>query len=175
MTFWEYENLDLKGCAHCRQPPNRGGLQKEGCMAWKTFCTMGKTSVLWGKLSLLSGCAHAADPWSLTRNLAQNREAGGLRPPAPPCFSGGLRPPGPPKRRSAPLPAAVVRILATEPLVRGRTFFQKSDFLKKPLVPGSFAAWGRFFPRKSISFEEGTRPRQLRCLGQNFCSSISCF
>ena len=30
----------------------------------------------------------------------------------------------------------------------GRTFSQKSDFfLNKPLVPGSFAAWGRFFLR----------------------------
>ena len=30
----------------------------------------------------------------------------------------------------------------------GRTFFEKIDFfLKKPLVPGSFAAWGRTFGR----------------------------
>ena len=42
-------------------------------------------------------------------------------------------------------------------------------FLKKPLVPGSFAAWSRTFGRKLICvFEEATCPGQLRCLGQNF-------
>ena len=75
---------------------------------------------------------------------------GGLRPPAPRCFSGGLRP-GPPKRRSAPLVAAVVRFLATEPLVRGRTF-----------------------PRNLTFFEEATCPGQLRCLGQHLFSK-NCF
>ena len=43
-------------------------------------------------------------------------------------------------------------------------------FLKKPLVPGSFAAWGRTFSRKSTFFEEATCPGQLRCLGQNLFS-----
>ena len=44
-------------------------------------------------------------------------------------------------------------------------------FYKNPLVPGSFAAWGRTFARKSIFFEEATCPGQLRCLGQNFFST----
>ena len=78
----------------------------------------------------LSGCAHAADPWSLTINLAQIRGAGGggAAPPRTPLLFRGASPPGPPKRRSAPLVAAVVRFLATEPLVWGRTFLPKSDF-----------------------------------------------
>ena len=65
----------------------------------------------------------------------------------------GAPPPGPPKRRSAPLAVAVVRFLATEPLVwgscasRGRTFSQKSvDVLKRPLVWCCCAAWGSFLP-----------------------------
>ena len=57
----------------------------------------------------------------------------------------------------------------------GQNCFQKIDFsLKKQLVPGSFAAWGRTFSRISTFLEEATCPKQLRCLGQNF-SSISCF
>ena len=44
----------------------------------------------------------------------------------PPTHTPAFR--GPPKRRSAPLAAAVVRFLATVPLVRGRTFSKKSDF-----------------------------------------------
>ena len=48
-------------------------------------------------------------------------------------------------------------------------------FLKKPLVPGSFAAWGRTFCRKLTFFEEATCPRQLRCLGQNFLSKLRLF
>ena len=40
-------------------------------------------------------------------------------------------------------------------------------FLKRPLVPGSFAARGRFFLRNRTSFEQATCPGQLRCLGQN--------
>ena len=55
-------------------------------------------------------------------------------------------------------------------------FFQNIDFfLKKPLVPGSFAAWGRTFSRTSMFFEEATCPRQLRCLWQNFFSKIELF
>ena len=48
-------------------------------------------------------------------------------------------------------------------------------FLKKPLVPGSFAAWGRTFSQKTCFFEEATCPGQLRCLGQNSFSEIGLF
>ena len=49
--------------------------------------------------------------------------------------------------------------------------FSKTCFLNKPLVPGSFAAWGRTFLRNRISvFEQATCPGQLRCLGQNVFS-----
>ena len=99
-------------------------------------------------------CAHAADPWSLIIDVAQIRVAGGgggCAPPHPPAFWGSP-PPGPLKRRSAPLAAAVVRFLTTEPLVRG-----------------SCAAWGRTFIQKSDLFlEEATCPGQRRCLGQIF-------
>ena len=43
-------------------------------------------------------------------------------------------------------------------------------FLNKPLVPGNFAAWGRFFLKKTNLFEETTCPGQLRCLWQNVFS-----
>ena len=58
----------------------------------------------------------------------------------------------------------------------GQNFSPGNRFcLKKPLVPGSFAAWGRtFFSRNSIFLEETTCPGQLRCLGQNFSQKI-CF
>ena len=43
--------------------------------------------------------------------------------------------------------------------------------MNKPLVPGSFAAWGRtFFLKILIFFEHTTCPGQLRCLGQNLFS-----
>ena len=45
-------------------------------------------------------------------------------------------------------------------------------FLKKPLVPGSFAAWGRTVSRK-LFFEKTTCPGQLRRLGQNCFSRKS--
>ena len=49
-------------------------------------------------------------------------------------------------------------------------------FLKQPLVPGSFAAWGRtVFYQKSDFFEEATCPGQLRCLRQNFFSEFRFF
>ena len=81
-------------------------------------------------------------------NLGDGRR-GGCAPPHPPAFAGGSAP-RTPKRRSAPLAAAVVRFLATDPLVRGRTFSPENRFfLKKPLVWGSFAAWGRTVLRKS--------------------------
>ena len=81
--------------------------------------------------------------------------------------------------RAASLPGAELvpgnRFFLKKPLVRGsfaawgRTFSRKSTFfLKKPLVPGSFAAWGRTVSRKSTCFEEVTCPGQRRCLGQNF-------
>ena len=59
----------------------------------------------------------------------------------------------------------------------GAEFFsEKSDvFLKKQLVPGSFAAWGRTFFQKSDFFEDATCPWQLRCPGQNFFSEIRFF
>ena len=47
--------------------------------------------------------------------------------------------------------------------------------MKKPLVPGSFAAWGRTVSRKLTFFEEATCPGQLRCLGQNFFSKYDIF
>ena len=54
----------------------------------------------------------------------------------------------------------------------GQNCSQNTDvFLNKPLVPGSFAAWGSFASRKSIFFEEeeeATCPGQLSCLGQIF-------
>ena len=83
---------------------------------------------------------------------------GGCAPPRTPLLFRGAPPPGSPKRCSAPLAAAVVRFLATEPLVRG-----------------SFAAWGIFFLRNPTFFEESTWPGQLRCLGQNFLSKMTFF
>ena len=45
-----------------------------------------------------------------------------------------------------------------------------------PLVPGSFAAWGRTFARKSdLFFEETTWPGQRSCPGQNFFPEIRPF
>ena len=52
----------------------------------------------------------------------------------------------------------------------GQNFFSEIRlFLKKPLVPGSFAAWGRTFFSQKIDFffDETTCPGQLRCLGQD--------
>ena len=57
----------------------------------------------------------------------------------------------------------------------GQKFFSEIRLLKKPLVPGSFAAWGRTFSQKSTFFEEATCPGQLRCPGQNFFSEIGLF
>ena len=106
---------------------------------------------------------------------------GGLRPPAPPCFP-GAPPPGPPKRRSAPLAAAVVRFLATEPLVwaaalpGAELFLKKHLFLNKPLVRGSFAAWDRTFYQKSVvCFQQTTCPGQLRCLADIFLNIMCVF
>ena len=125
-------------------------------------------------------------------NLGGGRRGWLPSPPAPPAFRGAL-PHGPPKRRSTPLAAVVVRFLATETPVRGRTVSQKILFLNKPLVRGNCAAWGRTISQKSeffdtplvraaalpgaeldwkhqTFFEETTCPGQLRCLGQNFLS-----
>ena len=58
----------------------------------------------------------------------------------------------------------------------GRTFSSKSTFvLKKPRVRGSSAAWGRVFSINFIFFEEATCPGQLRCPGQNFFSKKRAF
>ena len=58
----------------------------------------------------------------------------------------------------------------------GQNFWQKiCFFFKRPLAPGSFAAWGRTFSRKSTFFEEATCPRQLRCRGQNIFQKIDFF
>ena len=122
-------------------------------------------------------------------------EAGGLRPPAPPCFPRSSAP-RTPKRRSTPSAAAVGRSLSTEPLVQGqlrclgqilfsknifwvRSNLSRADSLpgavlfsrsvtflwkkplareilgKKPLVLGSFAAWGRTLFR---NFMFGKKP-----------------
>ena len=89
--------------------------------------------------------------------------------------------------RAASLPGA-------ELFLRNRTFFKQATcpgqlrclgqncfseighFFNKPLVPGSFAAWGRLFSQKSDFFsEQATCPGQLRCLGQNFFSEIGLF
>ena len=60
----------------------------------------------------------------------------------------------------------------------GQNFFSKTTFFcsNKPLVPGSFAAWGRTFSQKSdFLFEEATCPGQLRCLGQIFLRNPTFF
>ena len=84
----------------------------------------------------------------------------------------------------------VASLPGAELLLRNRTFFEQATcprqlrclgqisfleigrfFLNKPLVPGSFAAWGRFvLSRVRLLFEQVTCPGQLRCLGQNFFS-----
>ena len=47
----------------------------------------------------------------------------------------------------------------------GQHFFSKACFFwKKPLVPGSCAAWGRTVPRIPTCFEETICPGQLLCL-----------
>ena len=119
-------------------------------------------------------------------------EAGGLRPPPHPPACRGAPPPGPPKRRSAPLAAAVVRFLATVPLVRGRAFSKKSDFYSTSHLSGAASLPGAelFFRNRTFFashlsraaslpgaelfsqtmtyvFEQATCPGQLRCLGQN--------
>ena len=127
----------------------------------------------------LSGCAHAADPWSLTGKIG-SKSVGRSH------FSSD--------RATCP----AIKILAIEPLVQGsraawgRIVSQKSDFffeqatcpgqlrcqgqnfsskydscLNKPLVPGSFVVWGRTFYRKTLVLERATCPGQLRCLGQS--------
>ena len=117
---------------------------------------------------------------------------GGAAPPRTPLLFRGASPPGTPKRRSAPLAAAVVRFLATEPLVQGRTFSQKSNFystnhlswaaslpgaelpskfdfvFEQATCPGQLRCLGQNFFSKTLFFEQTTCPRQLRCLGQNF-------
>ena len=59
----------------------------------------------------------------------------------------------------------------------GPNCFSKLLFsLNKPLVPGSFAAWGRtVFSKNDFFVEEATCPGQLRCLGQNFFPKIRLF
>ena len=55
----------------------------------------------------------------------------------------------------------------------GAVFFPEIDCIyKKPLVLGSFAAWGSFFSRKATFFEAATCPGQRRCLGQSFFQKI---
>ena len=49
----------------------------------------------------------------------------------------------------------------------GRTFYQKLYFLNKPLVRGNCTAWGRTCsPSSDFLFEQATCLGQLRCLGQ---------
>ena len=56
-----------------------------------------------------------------------------------------------------------------EAATMGRTFVQKSVFfLKKPLVRGSWAAWGRTVSQKCVFFGRSHVSGALRCLGQNF-------
>ena len=95
----------------------------------------------------------------------------GCAPPAPPCFL-------------ATEPLSGVELFSRNPTFSqqatcpgqlrclGQIFSQKSDlFLNKPLVPGSFAAWGRTFPQNvDFLFEQATCPGQLRCLRQNVFS-----
>ena len=102
-------------------------------------------------------------------------EARGLRPPAPPCFLGGSAPPDPPK--GAPRPwlqrlfafSRPNHLSGAELFPRNPTCSQQATcpgqlrcpgqnlfpqfrlfFLKKQLVQGSFAAWGRTFSQKSF-------------------------
>ena len=112
---------------------------------------------------------HAADPWSLTINLAQIRMARGW----------GAAPSGPPLLSAPQRLFALSRpshLSGGSRAAWGRTFSQKSDFrLNKPLVRGSCAAWGRTVSLKSVFFKRATCPGQLRCLGQNLFSRKSYF
>ena len=58
--------------------------------------------------------------------------------------------------------------MSRAPSLLGADFFPEHQFcLKKQLVLGSFAAWGRTFSRNSTFFEGATCPGQLCSLGQN--------
>ena len=121
---------------------------------------------------------------SLTINVAQIWGAGGGRaaPPRTPLLSGGLRPLDPPKGAPRPLLqrlfafsrpshlSGAATLPGAERFPRNLTFF-----LNKPLVPGSFAAWGRTFSQNMTFFEQATCPGQLRCLGQNCFSKYDLF
>ena len=142
----------------------------DGVQVWKTVC---------GMLQMAYGCEKhcpnryrwfigvkgavikfhwltpdAADPWSLTINLAQIRVAGGggAAPPHTPCIPGG----------SAPwTPQKALRALGC------RGWSLSHD---RATCPGQLRCLGQNFCQKIIFFvEEATCPGQLRCLGQNFC------
>ena len=88
---------------------------------------------------------HAADPWSLTRNLAHNRGAGG----------GGAAPP-----RTPLLFRGALRALGCS----GWSLFRD-----RATCPGQLRCLGQNCLQKSDLFlEQATCPGQLRCLGQNF-------
>ena len=128
------------------------------------------------------------------RATERDKGAGGLRPPHPPAswgaapprrpaFLGGSAPRTP--RKGAPRPWLQRLVAFSRPsnlsgaaaLPGAELFLRISTFLlNKPLVPGSFAAWGRtFFSKYDIFFEHATCPGQLRCQGQNFFSKCDLF
>ena len=92
-------------------------------------------------------------------------EAGGLRPPHPPAFRGAEA-----LRAFVCSGCSLSHDRTTCP---GQIFFPEIRLLlNKPLVRGSFAAWGKTFLQKSDFFKQATCPGQLRCLGQNFWQKI---
>ena len=132
----------------------------------------------------LSGCAHAADPWSLTINLAQNRgggRQGGCAPPHPPAFR-GAPPPGPLKKALHALGCSGCSLSRDRATCPGQlrcpeqNFFSNSDsFLNEPLVPGSFSAWGRTFPQRVICLRTSHLPRATSLPGAELFPEIDVF
>ena len=133
-----------------------------------------------------SGCAHAADPWSLIINLAQIRVAGGwgAAPPHNPLLPGWVRPPDPPK--GAPRPWLQLLFAFSRPRHLSRAAAQPGAelslrnpiSLSKPLVRASCAAWGGTFLRNPTVFFFcflTTCPGQLGYLGQDFLQNLIFF
>ena len=57
----------------------------------------------------------------------------------------------------------------------GRTFFSKYDFLNKPLVPGSFAAWGGTFSHNIAFFNKPLVPGNFAAWGRTFSQNMTLF
>ena len=148
MHFW---SIFGQGPAAGAVPVEHAILQKSGKSSFTRLPPCGGAANL-------SGCAHAADPWSLTINVAQIRGAGGggAAPPRTPLLFRGARPPGPRLRALGCSGCSLSRDRATGSCAaRGRTFSQNSDL---------------FF-----ILEQATCPGQLRCQGQNLFSKIRLF